>query len=579
MVSGTPLSRRLWAEASPTHFRCVYHPFLLGVATGTLPLPSFQEFLKQDAFYLHGFLQAFALAVAKADSPADAIALVKLMQGVNEELELHTSFMESWGVLPHVVDATSATPATRAYVDFLRATAKAATSVAEILAAMVPCARLYAALGQALAGARRHLTPVAAQDFNTYAKWIETYATAEFEASASVMEALLDTIAERDAVDERQLSALYGRAMQLERNFFDAYFPIVNASVILRPTELRQCDATTLTLASPASTSEPLQSASLLAAVLARMLDDTSLQVVDVGADEQDACSELLLWSTTSATSNDPASIHAPTLHVPRVLCIAGSDSGGGAGIQADMKACTALGVFSTSAITAITVQNTHGVLGIHAVPTETLEAQIRCVLEDIGADVIKTGMLASAAIVQCVVKAVQKFDSIPLIVDPVMVSTSGHTLLNADAHACIVNELFPLAMLITPNIPEASFLLGGRSISTVDDMKTAAADLQKLGRSRYVLVKGGHLDDMAKVVDVLFDGTEFVCFESPRIATTNTHGTGCTLASAIAAHYAKVPDIKSAVLHAIRYVHAILVSSQDCRIGRGAQGPMLHWL
>ncbi|EQC36601.1 hypothetical protein SDRG_06043, partial [Saprolegnia diclina VS20] len=577
MVSGTPLSRRLWADASPTRFRCVYHPFLLGVASGALPLTSFQEFLKQDAFYLHGFLQAFAVAVAKADSPADAIALVKLMQGVNEELELHTSFMESWGVPPHVVDATSATPATRAYVDFLRATAKAATSVAEILAAMVPCARLYAALGQALAGARTHLT--ATPGVNTYAKWIETYATAEFEASANVMEALLDTIATRDEVDERRLFALYDRAMQLERSFFDAYFPVANAREMLRPTVL-QCDATTLVLASPTSSIEPLPSASLLAAVLTRILDGASLQVTatDVGADERDACTELLVLST-SVASDDAAPIHAPAARVPSVLCIAGSDSGGGAGIQADVKACTALGVFSTSAVTAITVQNTHGVLSIHAVPIATLRAQIRCVLEDIGADVIKTGMLASAAIVQCVVDAVKEFDAIPLIVDPVMVSTSGHTLLEADAHASIVKELFPLAMLITPNIPEASFLLDGRSISTVDDMKVAAADLQRLGRSRYVLVKGGHLDDPAKVVDVLYDGTECFCFESPRITTTNTHGTGCTLASAIAAHYAKVPDIKSAVLHAIRYVHAILVSSQDCRLGHGPQGPMLHWL
>ncbi|CAK4512260.1 unnamed protein product [Aphanomyces euteiches] len=188
-----------------------------------------------------------------------------------------------------------------------------------------------------------------------------------------------------------------------------------------------------------------------------------------------------------------------------------------------------------------------------------------------------QTGMLASKEIVECVVRATRN-RHIPLVVDPVMVSTSGHRLLQDDALECLVQQLFPLALVITPNIPEASVLLDGRSIASVEDMKIAAADLHKMSHSQYVLVKGGHLD-AENVVDVLFDGTTWQLFESPRIFTPNTHGTGCTLASSIAAIYAKVSDVPLAVGQAIRYVHSILHRSQHVQIGQGHHGPMLHWL
>ncbi|OQR81869.1 hypothetical protein THRCLA_11329 [Thraustotheca clavata] len=554
------LSTRLWSSSSYESFLCLYHPFVIGLGTGTLPMASFQEFLKQDAFYLHGFLQAFAFAVTKASTPEDAMAIVQLMDGIKQELQMHHGFMESWGIPKDSIDAINAAPATREYVDFLLTTAKTTGFVSKILAAMVPCARLYAFLGQTLAANRQYVTE--ADNFNRYAKWIATYTS---DAGASVMEELLDSIAKREGLDDSQLLPLYKKAMQLELNFFEAYFPIEGASEILRVTSYdwdENASMITLVGSKTASAETP----SLLSSVLGNV--SIALSTKDILSDEVAACTLLFQWSLNKATKPIQNSLK----RIPRVMCIAGSDSGGGAGIQADLKACTALGVFSTSAITAITAMH-----GIHNIPIETLRDQINYVLDDIGADVIKTGMLASKEIVQTVVEAV-KTRNIPMIVDPVMVSTSGHKLLEESAHQYIVSKLFPLALLITPNIPEASYLLDNRTISTIDDMKCAAADLHSLGKSHYVLVKGGHLETTTHVVDVLYDGETWECFESKRINTTNTHGTGCTLASAIAANYAKLPNMRSAVEEAIWYVHSILLSSQNVHLGQGVQGPMLHW-
>ncbi|KAF0701178.1 Aste57867_8329 [Aphanomyces stellatus] len=597
-VPMTPLlTDRLWASASKERYACLYHAFVLGIGTGELPMDAFQTFLLQDAFFLHGFLQAFAHAVTKASSPSDTMILVSLMQGVNDELKLHASYMQSWGIDAYVVEDTTPTAATRAYVDFLLHTAKSSSSVSEILAAMVPCARLYAFLGQ-------HLHAAApAPSSQRFAKWIETYASTEFEASAVAIEALLNVTAAREHMPDARLSALYLRAMQLELDFFDAYFPMDRMPEILRTMLLPLVHFThVLHAAGPIkasandgsasvalvvedfdAVSNATSSSSVLAFVLHQIKsaphDTTSSSLFEVVDDAERAA--VVAACRASQRSTTEASMDVSTKMtvnvVPRVLCIAGSDSGGGAGIQADMKACMAQGVFSTSAITAITVQDTRGVHGIHGIPIETLQGQIDCVLDDIGADVIKTGMLATPDIIRCVVRATQA-RGIPLVVDPVMVSTSGHRLLEEEAHRCLVDDLFPLALIITPNLPEASVLLQGREIHTVDDMKQAALDLHHLGRSTYVLVKGGHLS-ASVVVDVLYDGHSWVLFESPRIDTPNTHGTGCTLAASIAANYAKIGDMVVAVRLAIRYVQSILRASQEAKIGHGHNGPMLHWL
>ncbi|CAE8582677.1 unnamed protein product [Polarella glacialis] len=289
------------------------------------------------------------------------------------------------------------------------------------------------------------------------------------------------------------------------------------------------------------------------------------------------------------------ALLEAARIIPPRVLIIAGSDSGGGAGIQADIKSCAAHGAFSTTAVTALTAQNSHGVQGIFPVPLDFVREQIRSVLGDIGTDVVKTGMLATSETVAAVVAGlreernkVERWRRL-LVVDPVMVSTSGHALLQAGVGAfleTLKSELFPLATIITPNLPEASLLLGGRVIDSVAAMEQAARDLCAMG-PRWVLVKGGHLDTgaqtrSAEATDVLCDRETGLCqhFESSFIVTSHTHGTGCTLASSIAALLARGMDMAEAVGRAKEYVSGAIAASTDVALGSGAQGPMNHsWM
>lgn len=254
---------------------------------------------------------------------------------------------------------------------------------------------------------------------------------------------------------------------------------------------------------------------------------------------------------------------------VAKILIIAGSDSGGGAGIQADIKSVSANGGYAATAITAITAQNTQGVFGVHPVPIPILKQQIELVLSDIGADAIKIGMLHSAEVIQCVVSCLKQYPNIPVILDPVMVAKGGHALLEPDAVAVLKKELLPLATIVTPNIPEAE-LLCEMKITSLNEMQTAAKKLQ--GPS--VLIKGGHMEGKT-VQDVwLTDGLEFI-FESPRIATRNTHGTGCTLASAIATNIAKKMPLTEAVSAAREYVQQAIKTAP--KIGKG-HGPLNHF-
>ncbi len=257
----------------------------------------------------------------------------------------------------------------------------------------------------------------------------------------------------------------------------------------------------------------------------------------------------------------------------PRLFIIAGSDSGGGAGIQADIKTASALGVYSATAITAITVQNTKGVTGVHAIPPEVVAAQINAVLDDIGADAIKTGMLFDAPIIEATVNAL-KGKNIPLVVDPVMIAKGGASLLDQSAIASLKTKLIPMATLITPNAPEAEALLG-RAIHSTEDMKQAAKDLHKLG-AKAVLIKGGHLN-ADPVIDILFDGANFTELSAKRQNTIHTHGTGCTLASAIASYMAKGVGLAEAVKAAHIYVQGALKNAPG--IGHG-HGPLCHdWM
>jgi hydroxymethylpyrimidine/phosphomethylpyrimidine kinase len=254
-----------------------------------------------------------------------------------------------------------------------------------------------------------------------------------------------------------------------------------------------------------------------------------------------------------------------------RVLVVAGSDSGGGAGIQADIKTITALNAYAATAITAITVQNTLGVLEVHELSADLILAQMRAVLDDIGADAIKTGMLPNAAIIAAVAAEHAARAPIPLVVDPVMVAKGGAALMAPDALDALKTALVPRAAVLTPNVPEAETLTDD-VIRTVDDMRRAAAALLAMGAGA-VLLKGGHLDG-PEVVDLLADAHGITTFTAPRIETRHTHGTGCTLASAIAAGLAQGMSLADAVARAHAYVQAAIRTAPGFGAGHG---PLNH--
>ena len=257
---------------------------------------------------------------------------------------------------------------------------------------------------------------------------------------------------------------------------------------------------------------------------------------------------------------------------MPSVLTIAGSDSSAGAGIQADLKTFAALGVYGTCAITAITAQNTRGVTAVQETPPDIVAAQIDAVAADIRPDAIKTGMLASAPIIEVVAAKVREYGLPNLVVDPVMVAKSGDRLLRDDAVTVLRDLLLPLAAVVTPNLPEAE-VLAGFAIDSDEDVRRAAKEIVGLG-ARAVVVKGGHRE-AAEAVDVLYDGTTFRDYSAPRIDTTSTHGTGCTFASAIAAYLARGEPLAEAVGRAKEYLTEALRRAYP--IG-GGHGPVHHF-
>jgi hydroxymethylpyrimidine/phosphomethylpyrimidine kinase len=272
--------------------------------------------------------------------------------------------------------------------------------------------------------------------------------------------------------------------------------------------------------------------------------------------------------SATGSASDDTL------FRYPRVLSIAGSDSGGGAGIQADLKTMSALGCYGMTAITAITAQNTLGVTAIHGVPPAILKAQLQAVLDDIGVDAVKIGMLHSPEIVEVVAWAIDHYKLHKVVLDPVMVATSGDTLVGQDTVKVLVRELFPRAVVVTPNLDEAALLLG-RKINTIAELDTAAQDLLALG-AKAALLKGGHLSG-EQVVDVLAQANlPLTHLQSARIASRNVHGTGCTLSSAIACHLALGLDLAQAVTQARGYILRAIAAGADVRTGQG-HGPLNH--
>ena len=280
--------------------------------------------------------------------------------------------------------------------------------------------------------------------------------------------------------------------------------------------------------------------------------------------------------------------------HYTRVLTIAGSDSGGGAGVQADIKTISALGCYAASAITAVTVQNTMGVSDVHPIPADIVEGQIRAVLDDIGADAIKIGMLQSREITRRIAAVLGEYPIRNIVLDPVMVSTSGHRLIEPEAVEALVSCLMPLARVITPNIPEAEILLGGKRLSDQASLSEAAVELSSLTGAS-VLLKAGHLapepdgaesraksgaDSGAMVLtDYFYDAErgELIELPSQAVQTVNTHGTGCTMSSALAAHLAKGCSLQDAARGAKAYIAGAIADGAAYEIGHG-HGPVNHF-
>ncbi|MDQ0199630.1 bifunctional hydroxymethylpyrimidine kinase/phosphomethylpyrimidine kinase [Neobacillus ginsengisoli] len=260
-------------------------------------------------------------------------------------------------------------------------------------------------------------------------------------------------------------------------------------------------------------------------------------------------------------------------MSIKKALTIAGSDSGGGAGIQADLKTFQELGIFGMSALTAITAQNTLGVQAVYPMGPEAVIKQMESIGEDIGADALKTGMLFNAEIIQVVSEKIKDYNWKKVVVDPVMIAKGGASLLQQEAISALKQYLLPISMVVTPNIPEAE-VLTGLSITTMDDKQEAAKRLLDLGVQN-VVIKGGHDEDTNESVDLLYDGAEFYYFNSKRILTKNTHGTGCTFSAAITAEMAKGSSIYDAVTTAKSFIQAAI--EEELTIGAG-HGPTNHW-
>ncbi|MFL2627609.1 MAG: bifunctional hydroxymethylpyrimidine kinase/phosphomethylpyrimidine kinase [Dehalococcoidia bacterium] len=259
-------------------------------------------------------------------------------------------------------------------------------------------------------------------------------------------------------------------------------------------------------------------------------------------------------------------------MKIPVSLTIAGSDSGGGAGIQADLKTFSALGTFGCSVITAVTAQNTTGVYGIHEIPLDIIESQIDAVLNDLNPNVIKTGMLASIEVIKLISEKIKSSKTKNIVVDPVMIAKGGDKLIKDNAIGHLISELLPLSTVVTPNIPEAE-VLSHMSINNTQDIESAAKIIHKMGPD-FVVIKGGHSND-SKSNDIIFDGQKFTTLEANRILTTNTHGTGCTYASAIAAGLAKNYSVEKSVKEAKNYVTEAIKNEPG--LGNG-HGPLNHF-
>ncbi|MCJ8152721.1 bifunctional hydroxymethylpyrimidine kinase/phosphomethylpyrimidine kinase [Chryseobacterium sp. SSA4.19] len=259
----------------------------------------------------------------------------------------------------------------------------------------------------------------------------------------------------------------------------------------------------------------------------------------------------------------------------PSVLTIAGFDGSGGAGIQADIKTFSALGCYATSVLTALPVQNTQGVRTIYPIPIEAVADQLEAVLNDIFPGAIKIGMVHTPQLVEVIINTLKKYPKIPMVFDPVMVATSGHRLIEEETVRTIVEKLFPIADIITPNMDEAA-ILAGMEVKTLEDMQTAGEKILKYG-CKNILLKGGHQETSRITSLLISENQDAISYETEKFVTDNTHGSGCTLSSAIAAYIARGEDLKDAVAHAQEYVFEAIKNGKDVITGKG-NGPLNHF-
>lgn len=572
----------------------------------------------------------------------------ELMKGITDEKERHLKRAAERG---EKIEQPQILRATKGYTDLLT---KAYTegSLSDIVAAVLPCTKLYDFIGH-------EIKKTIPDHHHTYSEWIDTYATDEMIASTSLLEKMLNALSTEK--DKASNEFYYSEAMRLEFEFFDQQnhvFAVPTTGIMtvaagtVCPGGDVKCDHVACQepdragLAEFAANQPKRENPSCACcacccpkweARVREMGKDYGKTIVDLAAFEKTEAitlgygsfpelPQLLKTDLPVLVAPSASEIHVvesyglkarrlltaavydltalpkdtvffvehvfevgmmlmgsafyPNQHfdtLPTTLIIAGSDTGGGAGLQADMKACCALGAYSTTVLTALTAQNTQGAQHIFFIPLDWISKQIDSVLQDIHVDCVKTGMLGTKEVAHLVAQKMEEYQVKTLVVDPCMICRSGNKIMQEDAVPVVRDELIPKALIITPNYFEACTLLDRQIPHTEEALKAAAKDLLSLG-CKNVYLKGGRLDGTDEACDVLCYGeNQFEVFRVPYVRTRNTHGTGCTLASSIAAELARGLSVPEAVKAAKDYVNQGVVASRFLHVGKGKQGPLNH--
>lgn len=639
---------QLWNDCFEDALASLYNPFVMGLATGSLPQVSFVEYIQQDSYYLDVYEKAYRKAVELSAQMGNAEYekyFSQMIESIHEEKAKHQERAAQRG---EKIEQQEILRATKGYTDLLM---KATTegTLAEIAAAICPCSKLYSFIGQ-------QIKKAIPDHHHAYSEWIETYSAESATENSAMLEKIIDELATEE--NKESLAFYYAEAMRLEFEFFDqqSHMPTISAAAIntiahgdvscycgevecqhendgkvdkegliafvenLPAREKKECEVRQEKVARLREFADNYLKQSIdvsevkegeLTVAYGSFKDIPALLKATIAVLVAPSASEIsavesyglkvrrLFTCSAFQMDNFPndtvffvedvfelgmmlmGSAFYPKQHfdtVPTALIIAGSDSGGGAGMQADMKACAALGVFTTTAFTAITAQNTQWCTEVFMLPLEMIGKQIDEVMRDFRIDCVKTGMLGNKEVAHLVAEKLKQHNVKTLVVDPCMICRSGHRIMDDATVPIVKNELIPLAMIITPNYFEAKTLLERDIPHTKEGLIEACRELQKLGCEN-VYLKGGRIEGSEKALDVFCYGPEgnYELFEVPHIRTRNTHGTGCTLASSIAAGLAKGLSVQEAVREAKEYVNGAVLASRYLHVGKGKQGPVNH--